>query len=362
MSKEIRRVHRMQRIPVEGEQILPPTQQAPAVPASPAVNPPPAPNQNSAPNAEAPAAKARGTDGMVWIPGGTFARGSSTGAPDEQPVREITVAGFWMDRTEVTNEEFEQFVKATGYVTVAERKPDRSQYPGVPEEKLVPGAAVFRSPQEEVSLADFLSWWEYVPGANWRHPEGPSSSIAGKGKHPVVQVCWFDAVQYAEWAGKRLPTEAEWEYAARGGLKGADYVWGQELVPGGRWQANIWQGKFPNSNRGEDGFLTTAPVASFPPNGYGLYDISGNVWEWCQDWYLPDYYGTCPSENPPGPSTSEDPNEPGVAKRVQRGGSFLCNDVYCSGYRPSTRMKGSPDTGLSHSGFRCVRNGPGPSH
>jgi sulfatase modifying factor 1 len=354
MSKEIRRVYHMQRIPAGDEQTTPPGQLAAPASAPTSRPPEPVPAKPASPEARTAPAGARGTNGMVWIPGGSFARGAANGAPDEQPVREITVSGFWMDSTEVTNEEFERFVKATGYVTVAERKPDPAQYPGVPLDKLVAGAAVFHAPKEEVSLADFLSWWEYIPGASWRHPEGPRSNLVGKEKHPVVQVCWFDALKYAEWAGKRLPTEAEWEFAARGGLKGADYVWGQELVPGGRWQANIWQGKFPNSNKGEDGFLTTAPVASYPPNGYGLYDISGNVWEWCQDWYMPDYYGTCPAENPPGPSTSEDPNEPGVAKRVQRGGSFLCNDVYCSGYRPSTRMKASPDTGLNHSGFRCV--------
>lgn len=349
MSREILRVHRMERVPAgDGEPSSPPPDLRPANP--PATNPPP---QASSPSKTT-------TQNMVWIPGGSFARGAVNGAPDEQPVREITVNGFWMDRTEVTNEEFERFVRATGYVTVAERKPDKAQYPGVPEDKLVPGAAVFHAPKEEVPLSDFLSWWSYVPGADWRHPEGPQSSIAGKEKHPVVQVCWYDAVKYAEWIGKRLPTEAEWEFAARGGLQGKDFSWGAEFLPQGRWQANIWQGTFPRENRGEDGFLTTAPVGSFPPNGYGLFDLAGNVWEWCQDWYLPDYYATCPASNPPGPTESEDPNEPGVPKRVQRGGSFLCNDVYCSGYRPSTRMKASPDTGLCHSGFRCVLAAPGP--
>jgi formylglycine-generating enzyme required for sulfatase activity len=291
---------------------------------------------------------------MVFIPGGRFLRGSENGAPDEQPVREITLDGFWIDSHEVTNEEFTRFVRETGYVTVAERRPDPAQYPGVPPEKLVPGAAVFHAPKEEVSLADYLSWWEYVPGADWRHPEGPGSSLHGRERHPVVQVCWFDAVKYAEWAGKRLPTEAEWEYAARGGLQGADFVWGAELNPQGRHMANIWQGRFPHRNSAEDGYATTAPVGSFPPNRYGLYDMAGNVWEWCADWYRPDYFGACPDTNPPGPSDSLDPDEPGVSKRVQRGGSFLCNEVYCNGYRPSTRMKASPDTALCHSGFRCV--------
>jgi formylglycine-generating enzyme required for sulfatase activity len=195
-----------------------------------------------------------------------------------------------------------------------------------------------------------------VPGANWRHPTGPKSSIAGLEKHPVVQVCWDDAMAYAKWAGKRLPTEAEWEYAARGGLTNAAFIWGSELTPGGKWNGNIWQGKFPTENTSADGFPGTAPVATFAPNGYGLYDMAGNVWEWCADWYQPEYYAQSPAKNPPGPQESYDPNEPGVMKRVMRGGSFLCSDVYCTGYRPSARMKSSPDTALSHTGFRCVRD------
>ena len=300
------------------------------------------------------------TAGMVWIPSGRFRRGNDQGAMDEQPVRELTVDGFWIDRTEVTNEQFAEFVKATGYVTLAERMPDAAQYPGVPREKLVPGAAVFRSPKEQPERSDFLSWWEYVPGASWRHPEGPETGWTGREKHPVVQVCWFDAQQYAEWAGKRLPAEAEWEYAARGGLDGNEFVWGSEMLPGGHWQANIWQGDFPMVNRSEDGFLTTAPVGSFPPNRFGLHDMAGNVWEWCADWYRSDYYEQSPAQNPHGPDTSVDPDEPGVMKRVQRGGSFLCNDSYCGGYRPSARMKASPDTALGHSGFRCALTAAGP--
>ena len=300
------------------------------------------------------------TNGMVWIPGGTFQMGSEEGQPDEKPVHEVTVEGFWMDQYELTNAEFEKFIKATGYVTIAERKPKQEDFPDAPPEALVPGSIVFTPPPGDVPLHDHMAWWRYVPGANWRHPEGPDSTITGREKQPVVHVAWFDAVAYAKWAGKRLPTEAEWEFAARGGKEKLTYIWGNEKTPDGKWMANIWQGKFPNGNTLQDGFKSQSPVGSFPPNGYGLYDMAGNVWEWTTDWYMPDYYAKSPKMNPQGPQESYDPNEPGVWKRITRGGSYLCTEAYCWGYRPAMRMKTSPDTGLNHTGFRCVRNGPPP--
>ena len=282
--------------------------------------------------------------------------GSDQGFPDETPVHQVIVDAFWMDETEVTNEEFQRFVRATQYVTVAERKPRAEDFPGAPLEKLVPGSVVFKPPAGEVSLEEYYKWWIYLPGASWRHPSGPGSDIVGKGNHPVVHTAWEDAVAYSKWRGKRLPTEAEWERAARGGVERQMYIWGDDLAPAGKWKANTWQGKFPQSDNGGDGFVGVAPVGSFPANAYGLYDMAGNVWEWCSDWYRPDTYAQSPSRNPRGPDDSFDPNEPGMAKRVQRGGSFLCNEAYCAAYRPGARMKASPDTGLAHSGFRCVRN------
>ncbi|MEO7798068.1 MAG: formylglycine-generating enzyme family protein, partial [Opitutaceae bacterium] len=310
--------------------------------------------------------------GMAWIPGGEFSmgckdpRGDLCGGKesmdDARPIHRVHVDGFWMDRTEVTNAEFARFVEATGYVTVAERPLRPEDFRGVPLNKLVPGSVVFSSPGRVVPMDDARRWWRYVPGANWRHPEAPESDLKGREKHPVVHVAYEDAAAYATWAGKRLPTEAEWEFAARGGAAGKAYPWSDELSPGGRWQANIWQGEFPARNSAADGYSATAPVASFPANGYGLYDVSGNVWEWCSDWYRPDAYARQAQEsgvvrNPHGPTQAEsfDPREPGAPKRVVRGGSYLCTDQYCSRYMLGTRGKGAPDSGSTHTGFRCVR-------
>jgi len=325
-------------------------------------------------------APAQTPSGMAWIPGATFTMGDRRGAPDKNPkfVKQIPehrdamlehpvdLDGYWIDKTEVTNAQFKRFVDATGYVTTAEKKPRREDFAGqvpdaaaIPEENLVAGAICFNSNFDRKTLRkDFALWpyqvWKYVKGANWRKPGGPDSSIENRLNHPVVQISWEDAAAYCKWAGKRLPTEAEWEYAARGGLKGKAYPWGDVQKPGGKWMQNVWQGEFPYQNSGEDGFQTTSPVGSFPPNGFGLYDMSGNVWEWCHDWYQPDYYAHSPRRNPFGPIDSFDPNEPNIPKRVQRGGSFMCSDNYCIGYSVASRMKGEPSTGTYHCGFRCV--------
>lgn len=294
---------------------------------------------------------------MVWIPGGTFQMGTNDpDFPDAQPVHKVRVNGFYMDEHEVTNAEYAAFVKATNYVTVAERKLNPKDYPGVPPESLVPGSGVFSPPNHKVSLADPLQWWEYVPGASWRHPFGPNSSIDNMPNNPAVHISYEDAVAYAKWAGKRLPTEAEWEYAARGGRGNQPYYWGNELKPDGKWMANIYQGDFPNNNTAEDGYAGIAPVKSFPPNPYGLYDMEGNVWEWCNDFYRPDYYQHSPANNPKGPSDSYDPDEPNAVKRVQRGGSFICSDQYCIRYKAGSRGKGEVQSGSNNLGFRCVRD------
>lgn len=312
--------------------------------------------------------------GMVWIPGGEFTMGTDDhlGWPDERPAHRVRVNGFWIDETEVTNAEFAQFVAATGYQTTAEQPPDLEEImkqvpPGTPPPDpslLVPGSLVFVPPPAEPdNFEDVSQWWQWVPGADWRHPEGPESHIEGREQHPVVHVSWYDAAAYCAWAGKRLPTEAEWEFAARGGLEGQPYTWGDaEPGAGGRWQANIWQGDFPWQNQALDSYAGTSPVKSFPPNGYGLYDMAGNVWEWCQDWYDAAIYqrraGQKVVDNPRGPERGFDPVNPFAPARSQRGGSFLCHDSYCWRYRPSARHPCSPDTSSSHVGFRCVRDGP----
>jgi formylglycine-generating enzyme required for sulfatase activity len=311
--------------------------------------------------------------GMVWIPGGEFSMGSTAeteslcGQPgvtrDALPVHRVYVDGFWMDSTEVTNDQFEKFTTATGYITIAERTPTKEEFPTAPPENLVAGSTVFTPTPGPVPLDNFYQWWRYEKGANWRHPEGLRSDLKGREKYPVVHVAYEDAVAYARWAGKRLPTEAEFEFAARGGKAGEVYPWGNELRPGGKFMANTFQGKFPVMDEGADGFAGIAPVAQFPPNGYGLHDMSGNVWEWCSDWYRPDYYTQLVraggvTRNPPGPDTPFDPIEPTEKKRVHRGGSFLCTDQYCTRYMVGTRGKGEASTGSNHLGFRCVHSAP----
>lgn len=303
----------------------------------------------------APGVRTAAPQDMAWIPAGKFRMGSDLAMFfDAQPIHRVTVDGFYMDRSPVTNRQFARFVKATGYLTVAERKPDPALFPGVPADKLVPGSVVFTAPTKSVSLDDATQWWRYVPGASWKHPEGPSSNLKNRDNHPVVHVCWEDAAAYARWAGKRLPTEAEWEYAARGGLDQKPYVWGDTFRPNGKVMANTFQGNFPDRNTRQDGYAATSPVKAFPANHFGLYDMAGNVWQWCADWYRPDSYAHSATKNPKGPADSLDPDEPGVPKRVQRGGSFLCTDQYCSRYMPGGRGKGDVFTGSSHVGFRCV--------
>jgi formylglycine-generating enzyme required for sulfatase activity len=281
--------------------------------------------------------------------------------PDALPVHVVAVDGFWMDRTPVTNADFARFVDATKYVTVAERPLDPRDYPSVPRDKLVPGSAVFRPTSTPVPLDNPLQWWRYTPGANWKHPDGSSSGIEKRQDHPAVHVAFEDVVAYAKWANKRVPTEAEFEFAARGGLDRNRYPWGNDLSPGGKAVANTWQGRFPATDRGEDGYLGTSPVTAFPANGFGLYDMGGNVWQWCSDWYRPDAYAGrdqngAVATNPQGPSDSFDPQEPGAAKRVLRGGSYLCTDQYCARYLVGSRGKGEVTSGTSNLGFRLVRS------
>jgi sulfatase modifying factor 1 len=307
--------------------------------------------------------------GMVWIMGGEFSMGAQDppdmdnvgmqATKDSRPIHRVYVDGFFMDKTDVTNAQFAGFVKATGYVTVAEKAPRAEDFPGAPPENLVAGGVVFVPPDHAVALNDHLQWWTYVKGANWRHPTGPQSSVKGRENYPVVEIAYEDAEAYAKWAHKRLPTEAEWEFAARGGLAGKPFVWGDEFRPQGKWMANTYQGHFPTQDLGTDGFTGLAPVAQYAPNGYGLYDMAGNVWQWTSDWYRPDYYTQLAraggvARNPKGPDTPFDPAEPSEKKKTHRGGSFLCTDQYCSRYMVGTRGKGEVSTGTNHLGFRCV--------
>ena len=308
-----------------------------------------------------------GPPGMVWIPGGEFMMGAVDGddqaRADEYPAHKVSVSGFWMDETEVTNEQFAEFVEATGYVTVAEKKPDwevlkQQVPPGTPKphDSVLVAASIVFTPVETDNLADWSQWWSWVKEAYWRQPQGPASSVVDKMDHPVVQVSWEDAQAYLEWAGKRFPSEAEWEFAARGGLMNKLYPWGEgkDITVCG----NTWQGKFPEHNTEDDGYFVTAPVKSYLPNGYGLYDMAGNVWEWTGDWYNVQYYQECADKgmviDPQGADRSYDPRNPYMPLRTQRGGSFLCNESYCSSYRASARMQSSPDSGQDHAGFRGV--------
>jgi formylglycine-generating enzyme required for sulfatase activity len=299
--------------------------------------------------------------GMVWIPAGEFWMGSDEPKfTDARPWHRVRLSGYWIDKNLVTNAQFVRFVAATHYVTVAERKPKAEDFPNAPPELLVPGSVVFTPTSHPVPLDNGMQWWAYVAGANWRHPQGLTSTIKGRANYPVVHIAYEDAEAYAKWAGKRLPTEAEFEYAERGGLDRAPYAWGKEFTPGGKFMANTFQGHFPEKDTGEDGHIGASPVGSYKPNGYGLYDMSGNVWEWTSDWYRPDYYETLAANgsvalNPKGPADSIDPSERGIPKRVQRGGSFLCSDQYCSRYMPGGRGKGEPSTGTNHLGFRLVK-------
>ncbi len=307
----------------------------------------------------------RSSAGMAWIPGGEFAMGSDDFYPEERPVRRVAVDGFWMDEHPVTAAAFRRFVRETGYVTVAQRPLDPAAYPDADPALLVPGSLVFRASRGPVDLSDVGNWWQYTPAAYWKRPAGPGSTINGRDHHPVVHITFEDAVAYASWAGKELPTEAEWEFAARGGLDGAVFAWGDEDFPGGKAMANTWQGQFPWQNLKLDGFAGTSPVRSFPPNGYGLYDMTGNVWEWTCDWFSvrhPDQtqHACCAPANPHVTSPEDSygaAGEPGSAipRRVIKGGSHLCAPNYCLRYRPAARQAQAIDTSTSHLGFRCIR-------
>jgi sulfatase modifying factor 1 len=303
------------------------------------------------------------TGDMAWIPGGTFLMGSDRHYREEAPAHRVRVDGFFMDRNLVTNRQFSSFVAATKYRTVAERPLDKAVFPTLTADQLAPGSMVFKQPKHAVNTDDFRQWWEWKAGANWRHPEGAGSAIASRLDHPVVHIAYEDAEAYATWAGKSLPTEAEWEFAARGGLDGAEFVWGDEFTPGGRHMANSWQGRFPAENLALDGYERTSPVGVFPENGYGLYDMAGNVWEWTVDWFADrhpeDIAKPCCIPLNPRNEDSErsfDPQQPGVRipRKVLKGGSFLCAPNYCRRYRPAARHAQMIDSGTSHIGFRCI--------
>ncbi len=298
---------------------------------------------------------------MLWIPGGTFLMGSNDHYPEEAPAHYVTVDGFWMDKYPVTNLQWSRFVKATGYVTVAERPSNPDDYPNALPELLVPASSVFLKPRQRVALSSHYNWWTYVPGADWRHPEGPASNLNGRERHPVVHVAWEDVEAYAAWAGKVLPSEAEWERAARGGVEGAAYTWGGEFTPKGRPMANTWQGEFPHENLLLDKYERTSPVGAFPANGYGLHDMAGNVWEWTSDWYQDHReisHSCCASVNPRGGDRerSHDPQitDVRIPRKVLKGGSFLCAPNYCQRYRPAARSPQPIDTATCHLGFRCI--------
>jgi formylglycine-generating enzyme len=307
------------------------------------------------------------TDDMVLIPGGTFRMGSDDHYPEEAPVHRVTVDGFWMDRTPVTNRQFKEFVKATGHKTYAEIPPDPKDYPGALPHMLYAGSLVFSPPRNVTNLRDGSAWWTFMKDADWPHPYGPKSSIHGLNDHPVVHVTFSDALAYARWLDKDLPTEAEWEFAARGGLDGAEFAWGAEFTPGGMHLANTWQGEFPRQNLGADGYERTSPVTAFPPNGYGLHDMIGNVWEWTSDWYSAKHEASAPKaccipKNPRGgrEEASLDPRQPNIKipRKVIKGGSHLCAPNYCRRYRPAARHAEAIDTSTSHLGFRCVKRTP----
>ena len=306
---------------------------------------------------------------MIWIPGGVFLMGSDKHYAEEAPAHRVAVDGFWMDRVPVTNRQFAGFVRATGYVTTAEKKPDPQDYPGALPHMLYAGSLVFVPPPGPVDLRDWSQWWTFMKGADWRHPYGPKSSINGLESHPAVHISYADAFAYTEWAGKDLPTEAEWEYAARGGLDGAEYAWGNEFTPGGRHMANTWQGDFPHQNLVTDGYERTCPVNAFPPNGYGLFSMIGNTWEWTRDWYASQHpadapKACCTPKNPRGGQEGEsyDPCQPEIRipRKVLKGGSHLCAPNYCRRYRPAARHPEPIDTSASHISFRCVVRSHGP--